>query len=108
MFDIRTRFLSERRLDSLMSIDGIHPNDQGEYSADWTWLLHLSLIGEFVRVPEVLCEKYYKPGSLSKQWPHDPVQLAALRRAGVDEIRRSPADWLWLNRKWKYRKPLYS
>ncbi len=25
-----------------------------------------------------------------------------------DEIRRSPADWLWLNRKWKYRKPLYA
>lgn len=25
-----------------------------------------------------------------------------------EEIRRSPADWLWLNRKWKYRKPLYS
>ncbi len=25
-----------------------------------------------------------------------------------DEIRRSPADWLWINRKWKYRKPLYA
>lgn len=25
-----------------------------------------------------------------------------------DEIRRSPADWLWLHRKWKYRKPLYA
>ena len=24
------------------------------------------------------------------------------------EIRRSPADWLWINRKWKYRKPLYA
>lgn len=25
-----------------------------------------------------------------------------------EEIRRSPADWLWINRKWKYRKPLYA
>lgn len=29
MFDIRTRFLSEKRLDNFMSIDGIHPNEQG-------------------------------------------------------------------------------
>ena len=25
-----------------------------------------------------------------------------------EEIRRSPADWLWLHRKWKYKKPLYA
>jgi KDO2-lipid IV(A) lauroyltransferase len=25
-----------------------------------------------------------------------------------DEIRRSPADWLWLHRKWKYDKPIYA
>ena len=24
------------------------------------------------------------------------------------EIRRSPADWLWIHRKWKYKKPLYA
>ena len=40
-------------------VGGIHPNEQGEYSADWTWLLGLSLVGEFVRVPDVLCDKYY-------------------------------------------------
>jgi GT2 family glycosyltransferase len=71
-------------------IGGIKPNDKGEYSADWTWLLHMALLGEFVRVPEVLVHKYYMKGSISKQWPHDQAQRAALRRAGIREIRDSP------------------
>ncbi len=29
-------------------------------------------------------------------------------RALENEIRRSPADWLWIERKWKYAKPLYA
>jgi glycosyltransferase involved in cell wall biosynthesis len=70
-------------------IGGIKPNEAGEYSADWTWLLHMSLLGEFVQVPEVLCHKHYKKGSISKAWPHDPGQRAALTRAGAREIRDS-------------------
>jgi glycosyltransferase involved in cell wall biosynthesis len=70
-------------------IGGIKPNDQGEYSADWTWLLHMSLLGEFVRVPEVLCRKFLKKGSLSRQWSHDRMQMQALSRAGIKEIRQS-------------------
>ncbi|WP_438855418.1 glycosyltransferase family 2 protein [Agromyces sp. M3QZ16-3] len=77
------------RTTAFRQVGGIHPNEQGEYSADWTWLLGLSLIGEFVRVPEVLCTKFYRSGSLSKTWPHDVDQVAALRRSGVAEIRRS-------------------
>lgn len=77
------------RASAFAAVGGIHPNEQGEYSADWTWLLGLSLIGEFVRVPEMLCEKYYMKGSLSKRWPHDADQLVALRRSGIAEIKRS-------------------
>jgi KDO2-lipid IV(A) lauroyltransferase len=29
-------------------------------------------------------------------------------RALEQEIRQSPADWLWIHRKWKYAKPLYA
>ncbi|MGW9631971.1 glycosyltransferase family 2 protein [Agromyces sp. NPDC055520] len=77
------------RSSAFAAVGGIHPNEQGEYSADWTWLLGLSLIGGFVRVPEVLCAKYYQAGSLSKRWPHDDAQLLALRRSGIAEITRS-------------------
>ncbi|MCD2444193.1 glycosyltransferase family 2 protein [Agromyces sp. SYSU K20354] len=77
------------RASAFAEVGGIHPNEQGEYSADWTWLLGLALIGEFVRVPRMLCEKYYKAGSVSKKWPHDSTQLLALRRSGIAEIRRS-------------------
>jgi len=68
---------------------GIKPNAKGEYSADWTWLLHLSLLGSFVRVPEVLCHKYYKSGSISKAWPRDRSQRKALRAAGIREAWHS-------------------
>jgi glycosyltransferase involved in cell wall biosynthesis len=77
------------RASGFAAVGGIHPNDLGEYSADWTWLLGLSLVGDFVRVPEVLCTKYYMKGSLSKQWPHDASQRLALQRSGIAEIGRS-------------------
>lgn len=77
------------RAEAFRRIGGIKPNDCGEYSADWTWLLHMALLGDFVRVPEVLCEKFYKPGSLSKRWSDTQEQQTALLRAGIAEIRRS-------------------
>jgi glycosyltransferase involved in cell wall biosynthesis len=71
-------------------IGGMKPNDQGEYSADWPWLLHMSLLGEFVRVPEVLCYKFWKKGSVSRQWARDDIQKKAVRRAIIGEIRQAP------------------
>jgi KDO2-lipid IV(A) lauroyltransferase len=37
-----------------------------------------------------------------------PEIVERYARVLEEEIRRSPADWLWLHRKWKYRKPLYA
>ncbi len=65
---------------------GIHKHAMGEFSADWTWLLHLALLGDFVRVPKVLCQKSYQVTSLSKSWPRGAEQNRALWRAGVSEI----------------------
>jgi KDO2-lipid IV(A) lauroyltransferase len=37
-----------------------------------------------------------------------PEIVERYARTLEEEIRRSPADWLWLHRKWKYKKPLYA
>ncbi|MHA6512078.1 glycosyltransferase family 2 protein [Tessaracoccus sp. Z1128] len=70
-------------------VGGIHRNESGEYSADWTWLLHLSLLGRFIRVPVPMCHKFYTVSSLSKTWAHDPEHRTALLRAGVAEVNGS-------------------
>ncbi|CAN7233830.1 glycosyltransferase family 2 protein [Devosia sp. LjRoot16] len=71
---------------------GIKPNAEGEFSADWTWLLHLSLLGDFVRVPETLCRKYFQKTSLSRNWAFSPAQRRALRQAGMREVWNSRLD----------------
>jgi glycosyltransferase involved in cell wall biosynthesis len=81
------------RASAYRAVGGIRPNDAGEFSADWTWLLALSLRGPFARVPQVLCDKHYTPASLSKSWPRDAAQQAALRKAGRAEVRLSPVSW---------------
>ena len=52
-------------------IGGLKLHASGEFSADLVWLFHMSLYGEFVRVPETLCFKYYKLDSLSRSWKFD-------------------------------------
>ena len=81
------------RASAYRAVGGIRPNDAGEFSADWTWLLALSLRGPFARVPQVLCDKHYTPASLSKSWPRDATRQAALRKAGRAEVRLSPVSW---------------
>ena len=99
------------RAEAFHRIGGIKPNECGEYSADWTWLLHMALLGNFVRVPEVLCEKFYKPGSISKRWGRTRDQKAALRRAGVRVARESdlpPHQRLWLMASIQWSRQLRS
>lgn len=56
------------RLDQVRSIGGIKPHAAGEFSVDFPWLFHMSLLGQFARVPEVLVHKRYLPQSLSRGW----------------------------------------
>ena len=78
------------RTEAYQRIGGIHRNEAGEFSADWTWLLHMSLLGEFLCVPELLRFKRYQPKSVSKNWPGSAdTNQKALRRAGIAEIEGS-------------------
>ena len=63
----------------------------GEYSADWPWLLHLSLLGEFVRVPEPLLTKVFRDDGVSTQWNRNMSRLksSAVILACAREIRHA-------------------
>ena len=66
------------RSEAAARIGGLKRHLAGEFSADWPWLVHMALLGESLRVPEVLVEKYYQRSSLSRTWNHSPRhQLAA-------------------------------
>ena len=77
------RLLRSRR------IAGLKLHGAGDFSADWPWLFHMSLLGEFTRVPEVLCDKHYKAGSLSRTWARTPRQLFEVRCACMRELWNS-------------------
>ena len=74
------------RMSSARRVNGLKTHSQGEFSADWPWLFHLSLTGDFVRVPETLCFKHYRPGSLSRSWDFTPGQQYAVTMSCMREI----------------------
>jgi glycosyltransferase involved in cell wall biosynthesis len=67
-------------------IGGLKTHGAGEFSADWPWLFRLSLLGQFVRVPQTLCFKFYKPDSLSQTWAYSKEQYVELAAAHLREI----------------------
>lgn len=79
------------RLERSRRINGLKTHAGGEFTTDWPWLFHMSLLGEFVRVPEPLCFKQYQAGSLSKTWDFTPgqwydVSLACMRELLSSEL----------------------
>ena len=72
------------RASTVATLGGMRRHWAGEFSADWPWLLRLALAGEFVRVPEVLLSKNFRPAGLSSTWRKGmwnriAVQLECLR-----------------------------
>lgn len=82
------------RAEAAAAIGGLRRHAAGEFSADWPWLLHMSLLGGFVRVPERLVTKVYVAQSLSRSWRFGARQWAAVTLSAMEGVRRAglPAD----------------
>lgn len=78
------------RLPESRKIQGIKTHGAGEFSADKPWLFHMSLLGEFARVPETLCHKFFKPGSITKGWSFTREQQYEVAAACMRELWNSP------------------
>jgi len=74
------------RLRRARDIRGLKAHAAGEFSADLPWLFHMSLLGEFARVPETLCFKYYMPGSITRTWKRTRKQYYAVYAACLREL----------------------
>lgn len=95
------------------AIGGLRRHRAGEFSADWPWLLHMSLLGEFARVPEVLVTKIYLPSSLSRSWSFGLRSWGAVTLDAIAMVARSglgpgeklalawPLTWAVRDRAWR-------
>ena len=77
------------RLNKARQINGVKTHGAEDFSADWPWLFHMSLLGEFARVPKTLCYKYCKPGSITLGWAFTPRQDYEVRASCIRELWNS-------------------
>ncbi len=77
------------RAPAARAIGGLRRHLAGEFSADWPWLLHMSLLGEFVRIPEPLCTKIYQPESLSRGWSFGVRSWSAVTLSAMAAVSRA-------------------
>jgi glycosyltransferase involved in cell wall biosynthesis len=90
------------RADAGKRIGGVRRHLGGEYSADWPWLLHLALLGEFVRVPEPLVRKAWREDGVSRSWRGTLRQKIGVSLSCMREVRRaglSPSEELAVQRE---------
>jgi glycosyltransferase involved in cell wall biosynthesis len=81
------------RAEAASAIGGLHRHAAGEFSADWPWLLHLALLGEFVRIPEQLVTKIYQTRSVSLDWDYGFRSHLAVTGSAVRAVRRARIPW---------------
>lgn len=77
------------RASAVRRVGGMRRHLAGEFCADWPWLLHLSLLGAFVRVPQALVRKVWSHEGLSKSWRWGAHRRIAVTLACFTEILRA-------------------
>ena len=77
------------RLNETRQINGVKSHGAGDFTPDWPWLFHISLLGEFARVPKTLCFKNRKPGSLKLTWAGRARDYYELRASCMHELWNS-------------------
>jgi glycosyltransferase involved in cell wall biosynthesis len=77
------------RKSAALRVGGMRRHLAGEFCADWPWLLHLSLLGAFVRVPQALVRKVWRDEGLSKSWRWSAHRRIAVTLACLGEILRA-------------------
>ncbi|HVO89893.1 MAG TPA: glycosyltransferase family 2 protein [Casimicrobiaceae bacterium] len=70
-------------------VGGVRRHLAGEYSADWPWLLHLALLGDFVRVPAPLIRKVWRNDGVSVSWGRSLWKSSAVLLSCMREVRRA-------------------
>lgn len=75
------------RTAAVKSLGGMRRHRAGEVSADLPWLLRLALLGAFVRVPDALLFKTFRPGGLSASWRNGVRQRLALQLVCLQVVR---------------------
>jgi GT2 family glycosyltransferase len=85
------------RASAFSRIGGLKRHEAGEFGADFPWILHMALIGRFVPVPRIVCNKRMRGGNLSRSWKRDEAEHRARDLSTIREIKASDLP-LW--QKW--------
>jgi GT2 family glycosyltransferase len=92
------------RASAFSRIGGMKRNEAGEFSADFPWILHMLLLGRFVRIPRPICTKRMRGGNLSRSWERDAAAHIARDRSARREINASDLPfWQKLKLGWLIR-----
>jgi len=77
------------RAGAARALCGMRRHIAGEFAGDWPWLLRLSLLGQFVRVPEALVKKVWLKEGLTRVWRHNTWQKFGVSLACASVIRKA-------------------
>lgn len=77
------------RASAAQAIGGLRRHLAGEFSADWPWLLHMSMLGESAHIPELLDTKIYQERSLSREWRYGLRHWGAVTLSAAGAVSRA-------------------